>query len=361
MNHTYAVIMAGGGGTRLWPISRREHPKHVLPLIGMRTLFQNTLDRLAGFISPEHIFIVTTAEQEQVLKSQVPELPAVNYLVEPAPRGTASVVGLAATILLKSDPDAQMIVLPSDHFIRNIDQFHSIMRIALQVAAKGYLVTLGITPTFPATGYGYIQRGNDLAEKFDHPVFRMKQFKEKPDEAKARAMLASGDYSWNSGMFVWRADCILDEFSRQMPDLKAAFDRIGETWGSPEQGTCLKSEWLPLKSETIDYAIMEHARNAAVLPAGGLEWSDVGSWDSLFEVLVPDGDGNVVINGVHMPFDTHDTLVYSVGKKLVVTIGVDDLILVDTEDALLVCRRGQTQEVRMIIEHLKNSNREEYL
>lgn len=361
MNHTYAVIMAGGGGTRLWPISRRKHPKHVLPLIGMRTLFQNTLDRLAGFITPEQIYIVTTAEQEQVLKSQAPELPAGNYLIEPAPRGTASVVGLAATVLLKHDPDAVMLVLPSDHFIRNIDQFHSVMRVAIQVAGKDYLVTLGITPTFPATGYGYIQRGTDLPEKFDHPVYRMMQFTEKPDEAKARFLLTSGDYSWNSGMFIWRADCILDEIARQMSDLKATLDRIGEIWGNPEQGTCLESEWLLLKSETIDYGIMEHAHNAAVLPAGGLEWSDVGSWDSLFDVLVPDEVGNVVVNSIHLPFDTHNSLVYSAGKKLVVTIGVDDLILVDSDDALLVCHRDQTQEVRRVIEHLKNFNQEEYL
>ena len=270
-------------------------------------------------------------------------------------------IGLAATVLLKHDPEAVLLVLPSDHFIKNMDQFHTVMRVAIQVARKGYLVTLGISPTSPATGYGYIQRGIDLPGMFDLPVYRMVRFTEKPNEAEARSMLTSGDYSWNSGMFVWRADKILDEFARQMPGLKAALGRIGEAWGNPEQGTCLRSEWLQLKSETIDYGIMEHARNAAVLPAGGLGWSDIGSWDSLFDVLPPDEAGNVVVNSTHFSFDTHNSLVYSAGKKLIVTIGVDDLILVDSGDALLVCHRDRTQEVRRVIEHLKDHHREEYL
>jgi len=361
MDHTYAVIMAGGGGTRLWPISRKKHPKHVLPLLGERTLFQSTVDRLVGFIPLEQIYIVTTAEQEQELKDQAPELPVKNFLIEPMPRGTASVVGFAAAVLLKHDPQAVMLVLPSDHFIRNRDLFHLVLRVAVDVARKDYLVTLGITPTYPATGYGYIQREASLPERFDYPVYRVAQFTEKPDEAKARLMMTSRDYSWNSGMFIWRADRILDEFARQMPDLKAALDRIAEAWGDSEQGTRLESEWSRLESKTIDYGIMEHALNVAVLPAGGLDWSDVGSWDSLFDVLLPDEGGNVVVNSLHLPLDTHNSLVYSTGKKLVVTIGVDDLILVDSEDALLVCHRDQAQQVRQVIEKLKKQNQDEYL
>ncbi len=361
MKHTYAVIMAGGGGTRLWPISRQKHPKHVLPLLGERTLFQSTLDRLEGFISPERTCVVTTAEQEQELKVQAPQLPAANFLIEPMPRGTASVVGLAAAVLAKRDPESVMLVLPADHFIRNRDLFHLVMRVAVQVARKDYLVTLGITPTFPATGYGYIQRDAALPEQFDYPVYRVLHFTEKPDEAKARTMLAGGDHSWNSGMFIWRANRILDEFSRQMPDLKAALDRIGAAWGTSEQEAVIRSEWPRLKPETIDFGIMEHATNVAVLPAGGLEWSDVGSWDSLFDVLLPDEGGNVVVNSEHMPLETHNSLVYSSEKKLVVTIGVDDLIVIDSGDALLVCHRDQAQQVRQVIANLKKSQREEYL
>jgi mannose-1-phosphate guanylyltransferase len=361
MKHAYAVIMAGGGGTRLWPISRKKHPKHVLPLLGERTLFQSTVDRLEGFIPAERILVVTAADQAEELKKQALQLPDENFLIEPLPRGTASVVGLAAAVLSKRDPEAVMLVLPSDHFIRNRDLFRLVMRVAVQVAEKNYLVMLGITPTFPATAYGYIQRDAALPERFDYPVYRVLHFTEKPDEPKARAMLANGDHSWNSGMFIWRADRILAEFARQMPDLKAGLDRIAAAWGMPQEAAVLGSEWSLLKSETIDYGIMEHAANVAVLPAGGLEWSDVGSWDSLFDVLLPDKDGNVVVNSEHMSLETHDSVIYSTEKKLIVTIGVDDLILIDSGDALLVCRKDQAQRVRQVIDNLKKSQREDYL
>ena len=361
MEHTYAVIMAGGGGTRLWPISRKKHPKHVLPLLGERTLFQSTLDRLEGFIPVERILVVTTLSQSEELRKQAPHLGKANFLFEPQPRGTASVVGLAAVVIKKLDPEAVMIVLTSDHYIRNDYLFHLVMRVAVQVARKNYLVTLGITPTFPATGYGYIKRDAALPEKFEYPVYRVLKFIEKPDEVNARIMLASGDHSWNSGMFIWRADCILDEFARQMPELKKKLDQIGATWGTSELKAVLQSEWPSLNPETIDYGIMEHAANVAVLPAGGLEWSDVGSWDSLFDVLLPDDHGNVVVNSEHMALETRDSLVYSTEKKLIVTIGVENLIVIDSGDALLVCRRDQAQQVRQVIENLKRSQEEDYL
>lgn len=361
MQHTYAVIMAGGGGTRLWPISRKKHPKHILPLLGERTLFQSALDRLDGFIPAERILVVTTSSQAEELKKQAPGLSPDNFLIEPQPRGTASVVGLAACVIKKIDPEAVMLVLTSDHFIRNEYLFHLVMRVAVEVARKNYLVTLGITPTFPATGYGYIKRDAVLPEKFEYPVYRVLKFIEKPDEANARVLLASGEASWNSGMFIWRIDRILDEFTRQMPDLKLSLDRIGAAWGTPEQNDVLQSEWPQLKPETIDYGIMEHATNVAVLPAGGLEWSDVGSWDSLFDLLRPDEHGNVVVNGEHLALETRDSLVYTSDKKLVVTIGVEDLIVIDSGDALLVCRRDQAQQVRQVIDKLKSSHKEDYL
>lgn len=186
MKHTYAVIMAGGGGTRLWPISRKKHPKHVLPLLGKRTLFQGALDRLDGLIPVEHILVVTTADQADELKKQAPQLVPENFLIEPQPRGTASAIGLAAAVLIKRDPEAVMLILTSDHYIRNSDLFRLVMRVAVQVARRNYLVTLGISPTFPATGYGYIQRDVALPEKFDYPVYHVLRFTEKPDENRAR-------------------------------------------------------------------------------------------------------------------------------------------------------------------------------
>jgi mannose-1-phosphate guanylyltransferase len=263
--------------------------------------------------------------------------------------------------LAKRDPDAVMLILPSDHFIRNTDLFRHVMRVAVQVARRDYLVTLGITPTFPATGYGYIQRGVSLPEKFDYPVYRVVRFKEKPDEEQARELLVRGDHSWNSGMFIWRADRILEEFTRQMPDLRAVLEGISQAWGSPEQETVLGFEWPQIKSETIDYGIMENALNVAVLPAGGLDWSDVGSWDALFDVILPDNNGNVVVNSEQMLLDTHQSLIFSTGKKLIVTIGVDDLIVIDSGDALLVCRRDQAQQVRQVIANLKQSKQDQYL
>jgi mannose-1-phosphate guanylyltransferase len=361
MKHTYAVIMAGGGGTRLWPVSRKKHPKHVLPLLEERTLFQITLDRLEGFIPFDQIFVVTTNEQEQDLKAQAPQLPAANFLIEPLPRGTASVVGLAAEVLAILDSEAIMLVLPADHFIRNHDLFHRVMRVAIQAARKDYLVTIGITPSFPATGYGYIERGAILPEKFEFPIYQVNQFTEKPDAATASLMLAGGNHSWNSGMFIWKADRILREFSRQMPDLKEALDQVGSTWGTSEQEIALKNIWPRLKPETIDYGIMEHAVDVSVLPADGLEWSDVGSWDSLFDVLLPDQNGNVVINSEHIPFETNNSLIYSSKKKLIVTIGVQDLIVIDSGDALLICPRDRSQQVRQVITYLNKLQREEYL
>lgn len=361
MDHTFAVIMAGGSGTRLWPVSRQKHPKHILPLLGERTLFQGTVDRLEGLLSPDHILVATAEGQARILKKQAPDIPGKNFLVEPEPRGTAAVVGLAGIVLRNRDPEAVMLVLPSDHFIRNRDLFQLVMRTAVPLAREDYLVTLGITPTFPATGYGYIQRGRPLPVGSAYPAYHVRKFKEKPTAAQARRMLSDGNHSWNSGMFIWRVDRILGEFARQLPDLKRALERIGSTWNTVRQQAVLESVWPRLKTVTIDYGIMEHAERVAVLPAGGLEWNDVGSWDSLFDVLIPDEDGNIAVNSHHLAMETHRSLVYGSHEKLIVTIGVDDLIIIDTQDAMLVCRKDQAQQVRQIIAKLNNSDRKHYL
>ena len=361
IDHTYAVIMAGGGGTRLWPVSRRSHPKQIISLVGERSLFQTTVDRLEGLFPPERILVVTVAEQAEDLRKQASQLPRENFILEPAPRGTASVVGLAAVALQKRDPQALMVVLPSDHYIRNRDMFYLLLRVAVDVAEKEYLVTLGITPTYPATVYGYIQRGDSLPEKFAYPAYRVLRFKEKPDEKQARRMLASRDHSWNSGMFLWQTETILDEISRQMPDLYAALTQIGAAWGTEEQDSTLTRLWPGLRSETIDYGVMENAEKVAVLPAGGLEWSDIGNWNSLYDVLLPDKDGNIVFSGHHIPLETTGSLVYgNDDDRLIVTIGVNNLIIVDTGDVMLVCRKDQAAKVRQVVNNLKNLDKEHY-
>ena len=359
LDHTYAVIMAGGGGTRLWPISRRKSPKQMIPLIGERSLFQTTVKRLEGLFPTERILVVTVEEQAQALKEQAPSIPEENFLLEPMPRGTASVVGLAAAVLQKRDSQPIMVVLPSDHYIRNRDLFYLLLRVALDVAEKEYLVTLGITPTYPATVYGYIQRGEMLPEKFAYPAYQVLRFKEKPEETQAREMMVSGDHSWNSGMFVWRVDTILTELSRQMPDLHTALTKIEATWGTDQQETTLKEIWPTLQNETIDYGVMERAEKVAVLPAGGLEWSDIGNWNSLFDVLLPDEHGNIVFGGDHLLYDTSNSLIYDKSDgRLIVTIGVNDLIIVDTEDTLLISRKDQSAKVKQIVSDLKNNERE---
>ena len=360
--HTYAVIMAGGGGTRLWPISRKESPKQLLPLLGKETLFQSTVARLEKIFPPEHILVVTVEEQARVMREQVPSIPNANYLIEPAPRGTASVVALAAAVLKKRDPQAVMAIQTADHHIRNQDLFQYLIRTAFEVAEKEYLVTLGITPTFPSTGYGYIQQGEALDGNYRYPVYAVKRFVEKPDEATAQQLLRSGDHSWNSGMFVWHVNVILAEVQKQMPDLYKAVEEIASAWDTPQQNEVVRKLWYDLQSQTVDYGIMEKAQRVAVLPAGGLGWSDVGSWDSLFEVLMPDMNGNVATNAQHLGLDTHNTLVHSVSdERLIVTIGMDDVVVVDAGDVLLVCKTDQSQKVKNVVEHLKKHKQEKYL
>ena len=361
MEHTYAVIMAGGGGTRLWPVSRKEKPKQLLPLLGKETLFQSTVARLEALFPPERILIVTVADQAREMRQQVPSIPEENYLIEPAPRGTASVVALAAAVLQKRDPQAVMAIQTADHHIRNKDLFNYLISTALDVAEKNYLVTLGITPTFPSTGYGYIQQGEPMIGEYKYPVYTVKRFKEKPDEATAQELLRSGDHSWNSGMFVWRVDVILAEIQRQMPRLYDAVDAIADSWNTPQRDEVVRQRWMDLKSQTIDYGVMEKAERVAVLPAGGLGWSDVGSWDSLFEVLMPDMNGNVATNAQHLGLDTHNTLVYGTDQRLVVTIGLDDIVVVDAGDVLMICKVDQSQKVRDVVEHLRKHHQDEYL
>lgn len=354
LEHYYAVIMAGGGGTRLWPLSRQTKPKQMLSIFGDRSLFQISVQRLRGLFPPERIFVVTVDSQAQELQAQAPEIPMENYLIEPMPRGTASVVGLAAVALQQRDPQATMAILTSDHFIGNEDLFRRLLGIAYHAAQEGSLVTLGIEPSFAATGYGYIQQGDLIGAIDGQNVYRALAFKEKPDAEKAKVFFEDGDHAWNSGMFIWRVDRIRDEFACQMPELDAGLKEIGAAWGTEAQHSVVQRIWPLLKSETIDYGVMEGAKDVAVIPASGLGWSDVGSWDSLFDVLPQDANGNILIGGKHIGLDTKDSLVYAnQDQRLIVTIGVEDLVLVDTGDVLLVCKTDQAQRVRQVVQQLK--------
>lgn len=353
-NHYYAVIMAGGGGTRLWPLSRKTRPKQMLSLIEESSLFQTTINRLLGIFPFDRILVVTVAEQAQELQKQCPDIPPGNYLIEPMPKGTASVVGLASIALLNRDPDAVMAIQTSDHYISNQEGFEQLLYAAFDVAKQGYLVTLGIQPSFPAIGYGYIQRGEVIGRYKDLFAYQAVRFKEKPREEDARSMLISGDYAWNSGMFVWRADRIREEIAVQMPGLSKQMDLISASWDSPQRVNHISEIWPYLITETIDYGIMERAERVAVIPAEGLGWSDIGSWDALYDLLPGDANGNIVMSGEHLGLDSHDSLIYAGQEhRLIVTIGVNDLVVVDTGDVLLVCRKDQAQRVRQVVDELK--------
>jgi mannose-1-phosphate guanylyltransferase len=355
--HYYAVIMAGGGGTRLWPLSRQSRPKQMLSLFDERTLFQTSVERLSPLFECGKIFVVTVEEQAKELQAQCPDIPKENFILEPMPRGTASVVGLAAVAIRQRDPQAVMAILTSDHYIGNEEAFRQVLEEAGKVALQDYLVTLGITPTFAATGYGYIERSERLEGLTDREIYRVKRFTEKPDQDQARIMLEDGDHYWNSGMFVWKVERILREFNLQMPALASGLARVSQAWNQADQQSVLKEVWKQLNAETIDYGIMEGAQQVAIIPAADLKWSDVGSWDSLFEVLPTDVDGNIIIGGQHVGLDTKNSLVYlNQDRRLIVTIGVSDLVLVDTGDVLLICPKDQAQKVRQVVNHLKKTN-----
>jgi mannose-1-phosphate guanylyltransferase len=356
----YAVIMAGGTGTRLWPLSRRSYPKQALKLVGDKTLFQYAVERIRPIFPLERVFVVTRAQHARILMEQIPELPAGNFVLEPEGRGTAPAIGLAAVHLKGRDPNAIMAVLTADHFITDTEEFCQVLSAAESVAKDGSLVTLGIQPSSASTGFGYIQQGSALGEKNGFRFFAVQRFTEKPDPTSAGQMVKSGNYSWNSGMFVWRAERILEEFQRQMPEFYAQLAEVEAVLGTPGYEPTLKRVWPQVAKQTIDSGVMEGAENVTVIPID-IGWSDVGSWASLPELLPSDEVGNVAV-GQHVEIDTRDTLVFAGnGNRLIATIGVEGLVIVDTEDALLICAKGREQDVRAMVKRLEEMGRSEWL
>jgi mannose-1-phosphate guanylyltransferase len=357
----YAVILAGGAGTRLWPLSRKGAPKQALRLVGNRTMFQHTVDRLRPLFAAECIFVVASDAIAEVLRPQAPELPPSNFIVEPTGRDSAPAAGLAAIQLLKKDPDAIMAIVTADHFIADAEQFRSVLSAAAEVAVTGTIVTLGIRPTYPATGYGYVAAGQAETIVDGFRVYRSAGFREKPDLATAVRFIEDGHYSWNSGMFIWRADRLMAEYRSQLPDLYSALIRISKGLGTDHGERTLLAEWEGIRRVSIDYGIMEHATDVAVIPAE-LGWSDIGSWASLLDVLDSDAEGNVFGARV-VAIDTENTLVRSDGGagRLVAAIGLDGMIIVDTPDVLLVCPRSRAEQVRDIVRQLEAREAFEYL
>lgn len=354
----YALIMAGGSGTRLWPCSREACPKQLLNLLSERTMLQEAWERITPFVPSEKIFVVTSETYIDIVRQQIPQMLATNIIGELEGHGTAPCIGLSVLYLRRLDPEAVMAVLTADHYIERADELRRALEAAAQVATEGRLVTLGIQPNRPATGYGYIERGEKLTQVSGHDVYRVEKFTEKPDLPTARAFVESSRYYWNSGMFIWKVSTILREFEKLMPQFYAQLIEIDAALGTAEEQAVLERVWAEVENETIDYGIMERAENVAVIPVD-IGWSDVGSWATLFELRPADAGGNVVV-GQHVGLDTRDCLIHG-SRRLVTTIGLEDMIVVDTEDALLVCPKERAQEVRDLVEKLKESGREEYL
>jgi mannose-1-phosphate guanylyltransferase len=350
--------MAGGIGSRLWPRSRRKTPKQFLDLISDETMLQDAHQRLLPTVPADRILVGVGTDYIPAVREQLPDLPAGNIIAEPAGRGTAPAIGLAAQHIYHQAPDAVMIVVTADHHIAEKERFSRVLSVAVQAAGTGSLVTLGITPTFASTGYGYIHRGEQLDEVDGLGIYQALRFTEKPDAATAREFVDSGRYSWNSGMFIWRVDAILAEFARLMPEFAAQLNEIGAAMGTADQQAVLERVWAEVQSETIDYGIMERAADVAVIPVS-IGWNDVGSWKTLIPLLEADSANNAAV-GEHILLDTHNTLVYS-PKKLVAAIGLQDMVVVETDDALLICPQDMCQDVRKVVAWLREQGRDDLL
>ncbi len=353
----YAVIIAGGSGTRLWPLSRKSQPKQALKLIGNRTMFQHAVDRLAPLFRPERIFVGTNAELTALLQPQAPDIPAENFIVEPSGRDSGPAAGLAAVHLIHRDPDAIMVLLTADHFIVDVEQFRSVLAAAADVASDGTIVTLGIKPAGPDTRFGYIELGEGKQIVDGFRVYASAGFREKPDLKTAQLFVDGGRHVWNSGMFVWRADRLMAEFERQMPESYAALKKIEAAIGAPEAHAVLEAEWPNLRRVSIDYGVMEHADRVSVIPVD-IGWSDIGSWGALLDVLPRDANENVA-DGLLLARDARGCYVRS--DRTVAVIGMQDVVIVDTPDVLLVCPRSRAEEVRELVKQLEADGKHLYL
>ncbi len=364
MANVFPVIMAGGVGTRFWPRSREKSPKQLLEIVNKGTLIQNTARRLARFVDAKNIFVVTNKTQKSLTSKQLAEVDVETekILIEPVGRNTAACIGLAALHIRRVDPNAVMVVLPSDHLIKDLVEYERIIKLAVEIADESRsLVTIGIKPEFPETGYGYIQMFNEEGKHnpfFSRGVNKVKTFAEKPSLQVAEKFIASGDFLWNSGQFVWRADVILHKLQVYLPELYAELMKIDRAIGTSHYATVLDQVYGLIRGISIDYGVMEKAENVYIIP-GTFGWSDIGSWDEVYKMSGKDDRGNSV-TGKFIPKDTSNCLVYS-ENRLVAAVGVDDLIIVDTEDALLICKRGRSQEVKEIADYLKRKQMNEYL
>lgn len=373
----YGVIMAGGAGTRLWPLSRSDRPKQLLPVVHGRSLLQLSYERLRGLLPPDRIFVCTGAAHGRAVLDNLPELPKENLLGEPAGRDTANAVGFPAAVLHQRDPDAVMAVVTADHVIEPVAMFQAALKTAFDAVESQprSLVTFGIVPTFGHTGLGYIHRGEALGtgggagSTSDDPAigaYRVLAFKEKPDKATADRYVESGRYYWNSGMFVWRADTVLNELAAHLPQSYRGLVQIAQTWDTPRRDAVLREVYPDLPKISIDYAVMEPASQGrgkaqVVVVEMPVQWLDVGSWPALAEILPTDEHNNATSAPFCVLVDSDDNIVISEDPAhLVTTVGISDMIIVHTRDATLVCPKGEAQRVKELVAKVREKYGERY-
>lgn len=377
----HAIIMAGGTGTRFWPASRNDAPKQLLKLVGDTTMLRQTLDRLGDLAPSARQMVVTNARLVHTVRELLPELPAGAVVGEPCKRDTAPCIGLAALLVSRSDTDATMVVMPADHVIKPATAFQAAIRQAAAMvdASPGRIVTFGIKPSYPAEIFGYIQRGEKLASRGVlapdakerdaqnsgartprlAPSFKVQQFREKPDAATAKNYVASGEYYWNSGIFVWKAATILASLRKRQPEMLTHLEKIVDAWDSQDRDSVFQREFTAIKPISIDYAVMEHATDVAVIEAP-FEWDDLGGWQSLARLLGSDENGNTVV-GQHLGLDTSGTIVRSDDGHLIVTLGLKDCIIVHTPNATLVADKHSEEQIRQVVKKLEELGWSDYL
>lgn len=345
-----ALIMAGGKGERLWPLSTSKHPKQFTALMD-KTFFQMTVNRVLPLVGKDGIYVVTQENFKSEILKEVPFLLEKNIIIEPVGRNTAPCIALGALLIARKNPDEVMIVIPSDHLISDEEQFREIIGFGCEVGLKDYLITLGITPTEAHTGYGYIHYGGEKFCKENKKAYQVLGFIEKPDIEKANYYFSNPSYLWNSGIFIWKARIILEEIATHMPDLSQGLNTIGHYWGTPELESVKSQVFKTLPSISIDYGVMEKSERVLVIPAS-FQWNDIGSWSALEKVFTPNKTKNLTL-GPYFGLQSYNNIIYS--KKPIITFGVNDLIIVETDDVVLVMPKSLDQKIKELIQELKKS------
>ena len=357
----FAVLMAGGVGTRFWPKSRKTYPKQLLSFTGKKSMLQNTYDRIKPLTSDANILVITSADLKKAIEKQLPQLPKDNIIGEPERKNTAPCIGLAAAVIeQKASENEVMVILPADHLVSNVANFRKTLRVGVEYAKESNsLITLGIQPTYPETGYGYIQVDEKIATKKEKEIFKVKTFAEKPNFETAERFIRSGDFFWNSGMFIWSVKAIKREIDEHLPALGEDLKLIQQYVGKPKFRKALSDMYSRTKSVSIDYGIMEVAKSVIVIKSN-FQWNDLGSWEAIYNISNKDNNGNVCHTKNELLMNAKNNYFYS-PKKLIAAVDVEDLVVVDMDDAILICSKQKSQEVKDIVDYLKRKKMKSYL